>query len=234
MRGQKFPLQDATAHYSAKQIVRKPRTLTFRIRGIPVGTPNHKFDVQKISRVFAQSDLAVQYRIFSDLLDFSVVVKDNEDRTEIVRRAGDYEITLAGSVYKVNIFCFGFCMECFKEGHTARQCHKKVLTCRFCKNEGHAIKTCPKLRCNNCGGQGHQRKKCPGLQRELVIYDYEEAFPVIATKTCQGTVPSAQPNLVSSEQPKLVSDFTETTFKQIEITKNHMSKMRFALNLRCA
>ena len=69
--------------------------------------------------MYAQSELAVKHKIYSDLMDFSVVANETEERSRIAKLAGNHDLTLSGVAYKVNITCFGFCMRCKEEGHTS-------------------------------------------------------------------------------------------------------------------
>jgi len=111
-----FKIQDASIPITAPVVKKSPpRILTFRIKGLPVtaSEEEHKeisdclvnigFNVNTISKVFAQSKLAVKYKIYSDLMDFTVVVADNEARAQAAKLAGDHKITLQGVQYKVSI-----------------------------------------------------------------------------------------------------------------------------------
>jgi len=41
---------------------------------------------------------------------------------------------------------------------------KALPTCRYCKETGHIVATCPELKCTFCQQQGHRKNKCPCFQ----------------------------------------------------------------------
>ncbi len=252
VNGQILTIQDASSPIQASAAKRKPRTLTFRIKGLPIDTNPEEikvnltkvgFKVQTVSKVYAQSELAVKHKIYSDLMDFSVVANETEERSRIAKLAGNHDLTLSGVTYKVNIICFGFCMRCKEEGHTSQHCQEKQ-SCRFCKSEDHLVKVCPKLVCRHCNKQGHQRKNCRERKRELIVYEFEsEQYPQLPeTKSkpidkLAEVNPSAQvtPSAITEQVPKpaaltaskLVVPLTDELIASIEGEQNLLRNNQF-------
>ncbi len=182
MFNEKFSIQDASIQINEPVAKRtKPSSLTFRIKGLPVAVSPKElserlneigFEVKTMRRVPALSKIAEKYRIFSDLVDFTVEVLDEDNKAKIAELAKVYDITLQGVSHRVHIFCFGFCFRCKKYGHTARSCQSKVnLPCFICKDTGHMKKSCPDYVCKYCNVQGHNQKNCQEYNKETLIYD---------------------------------------------------------------
>lgn len=49
---------------------------------------------------------------------------------------------------------------CERTGHVKEECPRRLQTCHVCKEQGHVLSSCPKVRCHGCRELGHIQWDC--------------------------------------------------------------------------